>query len=59
LEECLGKKTEKNLLPMQPGEVHITYADVTDLADAVGFTPGTSIEEGLARFVDWYRNYYH
>lgn len=59
LEECLGKKAEKNLLPMQPGEVHITYADVTDLADAVGFTPDTSIEIGIARFVDWYRNYYH
>lgn len=59
LEECLGKKAEKNLLPMQPGEVHITYADVTDLADAVGFTPDTSIEVGIARFVDWYRNYYH
>jgi UDP-glucuronate 4-epimerase len=58
LEECLGKKAEKNLLPMQPGEVLVTYADVADLADAVGFRPDTSIEDGIARFVDWYRNYY-
>lgn len=58
LEECLGKKAEKNLLPMQPGEVLVTYADVADLADAVGFRPDTSIEDGIARFVDWYREYY-
>jgi len=58
LEECLGKKAEKNLLPMQPGEVLVTYADVTDLAAAVGFRPDTSIEVGIACFVDWYRDYY-
>jgi UDP-glucuronate 4-epimerase len=58
LEECLGKKAEKNLLPMQPGEVLVTYADVADLADAVGFKPDTGIEDGIARFVDWYRDYY-
>jgi UDP-glucuronate 4-epimerase len=58
LEECLGKKAEKNLLPMQPGEVLVTYADVADLAGAVGFRPDTSIEEGIARFVEWYREYY-
>jgi len=58
LEESLGKKAEKNLLPMQPGDVPVTYADVTDLADAVGFSPDTSIEDGIARFVDWYREYY-
>jgi len=58
LEECLGKKAEKNLLPMQPGEVHVTYADVADLADAVGFRPDTGIEDGIARFIDWYRQYY-
>lgn len=59
LEECLGKKAEKNLLPMQSGDVLVTYADVTDLSDAVGFHPATSIETGLARFVEWYRTYYH
>ena len=58
LEECLGKKAEKVFLPMQPGEVLMTYADVTDLADAVGFRPDTSIEAGIAKFVDWYRQYY-
>ena len=58
LEECLGKKAKKNLLPMQPGEISVTCADVTDLADAVGFRPGTSIEDGIARFVDWYRGYF-
>ena len=58
IEECLGKKAQKNFLPMQPGEVFVTYADVADLADAVGFRPDTSIEDGIARFVDWYRGYY-
>ncbi len=58
LEECLGRKAEKNLLPMQPGEVLTTNADVADLADAVGFRPDTGIEKGIARFVDWYRQYY-
>jgi UDP-glucuronate 4-epimerase len=58
LEECLGKKAEKNLLPMQPGDVYATYADVADLSEAVGFRPDTSIEDGIARFVNWYREYY-
>jgi UDP-glucuronate 4-epimerase len=58
LEGCLGKKAVKKLLPMQPGEVFMTYADVADLADAVGFRPDTSIEDGITRFVDWYRGYY-
>ena len=58
LEECLGKKAEKKLLPMQPGEVLVTCADVTDLADAVGFRPDTRVEDGIARFVDWYRGYH-
>lgn len=58
LEGCLGKKAEKNLLPMQPGDVLVTCADVADLSDAVGFKPYTSIENGIASFVDWYRAYY-
>lgn len=58
LEECLGKKAEKKLLAMQPGEVLVTYADVADLSDAVGFRPDTNIESGIARFVSWYRGYY-
>lgn len=58
LEECLGKKAQKNLLPMQPGDVAATYADVADLSDAVGFRPDTSIEDGIACFVSWYLEYY-
>ncbi|MDD2365813.1 MAG: NAD-dependent epimerase [Desulfuromonadaceae bacterium] len=58
LEECLGKKAVKNYLPMQPGDVCTTYADVSDLSDSVGFKPDTGIEVGLARFVEWYREYY-
>jgi UDP-glucuronate 4-epimerase len=59
LEDCLGRKAEKNLLPMQPGDVPATYADVDDLARDVGFKPETPIEEGIERFVRWYMSYYH
>lgn len=58
LEDCLGKKAEKNLLPMQAGDVSATYADVDDLINDVGFKPSTSIEEGISRFVEWYKEYY-
>jgi UDP-glucuronate 4-epimerase len=58
LEDCLGKKAEKNMLPLQPGDVPNTYADVSDLIDAVGYKPETSVEEGIARFVEWYKEYY-
>ena len=58
LEECLGRKAEKNLLPMQPGDVPATYADVSDLERDVGFKPDTSIEVGIKRFVEWYKSYY-
>jgi UDP-glucuronate 4-epimerase len=58
LEERLGKKAIKNLLPMQPGDVPATYADVDDLAHDVDFAPRTPIEVGIARFVDWYRDYF-
>ncbi|HEV2493351.1 MAG TPA: NAD-dependent epimerase [Terriglobia bacterium] len=58
LEDKLGKKARLDLLPMQPGDVLATYADVDDLARDVGFRPQTSLEEGLGRFVDWYRDYY-
>ncbi len=58
LESCLGKKAEKNLLPLQAGDVPATYADVDDLMRDVGFQPATSIEEGIRRFVTWYREYY-
>ena len=58
LEECLGRKAEKNLLPLQPGDVPDTYADVADLVADVDYRPNTSVEDGIARFVDWYRSYY-
>jgi len=58
LEDCLGRKAERNLLPMQPGDVPDTYADVQDLMDDTGYRPNTPIEEGVARFVEWYRDYY-
>ena len=59
LEECLGVKAVKNLLPIQPGDVPATYADVDDLSRDVGFKPATPIEEGINRFVSWYRSYYN
>ncbi len=58
LENCLGKKAEKNLLPLQPGDVPATYADVSDLVRDVGYKPDMSIEQGIASFVEWYRGYY-
>jgi len=58
LEKTLGKTAKKNFLPLQPGDVPETYADIDDLRQAVGFSPKTSIEDGIARFVEWYRGYY-
>ena len=58
LEDCLGRKAEKNLLPLQAGDVPDTYADVQALIADVGYKPDTPIEVGVARFVDWYREYY-
>jgi UDP-glucuronate 4-epimerase len=58
LERALGRKAVKSLLPMQPGDVPATYADIEDLRRAVGFVPSTPLEEGIARYVAWYREYY-
>ncbi|MEF3168185.1 MAG: NAD-dependent epimerase [Deltaproteobacteria bacterium] len=58
LEETLGRKAEKRLLPMQPGDVPETYADIEDLERDVGFRPATSLEVGIPRFVEWYREFY-
>ena len=58
IEEAAGRKAELNLLPMQPGDVPDTYADVEDLRNDVGYAPETPVEEGVARFVEWYREYY-
>ena len=58
LEECLGRQAEKNLLPLQPGDVPDTYADVADLVRDTGYKPDTPVEEGIARFVDRYLDYF-
>jgi UDP-glucuronate 4-epimerase len=58
LEQCLGAKAKKNLLPLQPGDVPDTYADVTDLVEQLDYKPNTSVESGISRFVDWYRGYF-
>src|SRR5438874_167173 len=58
LEEALGRKAKKNFLPMQPGDVVATYADVESLYRATGFKPQTSMREGIARFVEWYKDFY-
>jgi UDP-glucuronate 4-epimerase len=58
LEKALGKKVEKRFLPMQAGDVPETYADVDALSAVTGFAPSTSLEVGIGRFVDWYRDYY-
>jgi UDP-glucuronate 4-epimerase len=54
----LGKTAEKRMLPLQPGDVPATWADVDDLTRDVGFKPSTPIEDGIRRFVGWYREYY-
>ncbi len=59
LEEALGRKAEKNFLPMQPGDVPATYADVDALVQDVGFAPKTPIGDGVRAFVAWYRSYYN
>lgn len=59
IENCVGKKAIKNLLPLQPGDVPDTYADVTALTDDTGYKPNTSVEVGVARFVEWFVDYYN
>ncbi|MSP55126.1 MAG: NAD-dependent epimerase [Myxococcales bacterium] len=58
LEQALGKAAVQNLMPLQPGDVPATWADVSDLAEVTGFQPATPIEVGIGRFVEWYRGYY-
>jgi UDP-glucuronate 4-epimerase len=58
IEECTGTKAMKNMLPMQPGDVKATYADVSALVEAVGYRPKVSLEEGMERFVGWFRGFY-
>ena len=58
LEKCLGKKAKKNLLPLQPGDVPDTFADVEDLIKDTGYKPTTTVDEGIQKFVQWYLEYY-
>ena len=58
LEEALGRTARKELLPMQPGDVEATWADVSDLIADTGFRPQTSVEYGVGQFVKWYKEYY-
>ena len=58
IEKALGAEAKKNFLPMQAGDVAATYANIDALADWVGYRPATLIEEGIQKFVDWYRSYY-
>lgn len=59
LEDCLGKKAEKNMMEIQPGDVPSTYANVENLINDVDFKPETSIETGVANFVEWYKDFYN
>jgi UDP-glucuronate 4-epimerase len=58
IEKAVGKTAKKNFLPMQPGDVPKTFADIDTLIEDAGFRPKTPIEEGIPRFVEWYRAYY-
>ena len=58
LEDCLGKKTKMEMLPMQPGDVYQTYADTTHLQKSIGYKPRIQIQEGVSRFVEWYKEFH-
>ena len=58
IEKSLGKQAQKNLLPLQAGDVPDTFADVEDLVQDVGYKPATPVEEGVRRFIEWYLGYY-
>jgi UDP-glucuronate 4-epimerase len=58
LEDCIGRKAQKRMCPMQPGDLRVTFADTQSLVREVGFSPSTSLRDGLQAFVDWYREYY-
>lgn len=58
IEKALGMEAKKHFMPLQDGDVPATYADVGDLERDVGYKPDTPVEEGVARFVEWYRKYY-
>ena len=57
IEKQLGKKAQKNLLPMQPGDVPVTYADISKAKEMLGFDPKVKIEQGIKEFIGWYKEY--
>ena len=59
IEKSLGTKAEKNMMPMQPGDVTRTWADVDDLIADYNYRPNTPVEKGIQSFVDWYKGYYN
>ncbi len=58
IEHCIGRKADIEFLPMQPGDVKSTFADIDDLTRDTGFLPRTSIQEGVQKFIEWYLDYY-
>ena len=58
IETSLGIEAKKNMLPMQPGDVHATWAEMDDFFTATGYKPNVSVQEGVQRFVEWYKSYY-
>jgi UDP-glucuronate 4-epimerase len=58
IEEKLGMEAQKNLLPIQPGDITSTYADVSDLMRDFNYKPDTSVQDGIGKFVDWYKDFY-
>ena len=58
IEDALGMQAQKNMMPLQDGDVPATYADVSALAEWTGFSPATPVREGVGRFVAWYRDYF-
>ena len=58
LEEAIGQKAQIDFQPMQPGDVHATFADISAISQDIGFAPSTAIEAGVPRFVNWYRAYH-
>jgi UDP-glucuronate 4-epimerase len=58
IETSLGKTAQKEMLPMQPGDVPRTEADVTDLVENLGYKPDTPVQKGIEKFIDWYKSYF-
>jgi UDP-glucuronate 4-epimerase len=58
IEQALGKKAQKNMMPIQPGDVPATWADVDDLVEDLDYQPNTAVQEGVQRFIDWYKDFY-